>query len=210
MHSTNNLKDNYLGSGTEIKILIRNHANLKFEILEFCDTREILSVREKEIVNMTLLSNNLCLNRQIGGGYKVGVFKHSSESKKKMSLTHTGKKMSIEAKLRMSIAKTGQILSEEHKNKISLANKNKNPWSKMSNETKNRLKTDIGNLNKLKFSKKISVNGQIFNSLNEASEKLKLHVNTIRNWAKSTDIKYINVFYVNQLTETNRENNGTS
>lgn len=70
MHSTSNLKDGYIGSGKHLKSAIKKYGieNFKFEILEYCDTRELLVEREKEIVNEELLKNVFCMNLQLGGG----------------------------------------------------------------------------------------------------------------------------------------------
>jgi hypothetical protein len=69
MHSTNNIKDGYMGSGNKIKSSIRHYGknNHKFEILEFLDSRDLLMAREKEIVNRELLSDPFCLNIMEGG-----------------------------------------------------------------------------------------------------------------------------------------------
>jgi len=70
MYSTENLDDNYLGSGKRLWNSINYHGkeNHIKEILEFCETRIELKKREKEIVNRQLINEKLCLNIQIGGG----------------------------------------------------------------------------------------------------------------------------------------------
>ena len=69
MHSTDNLEDDYMGSGKMIKRSIRKHG-LEFhskEILEFIDNRESLKIREKEIINEIILQDPLCMNLKKGG-----------------------------------------------------------------------------------------------------------------------------------------------
>ena len=66
-------------------------------------------------------------------GYKG--YKHSDESKKKMSESHKGKKMSEEAKKKISEFQKGKHLSEEHKKKVSEAQKGK----KVSEETRKKI-----------------------------------------------------------------------
>jgi group I intron endonuclease len=69
MHSTSNLNDGYIGSGKRLKRSIKKYGieNFKFEILEYCDSRELLAEREKYIVNQEMIDNVLCLNLKIGG-----------------------------------------------------------------------------------------------------------------------------------------------
>lgn len=69
MHSTSNLKDGYIGSGKHLKRAIKKYGieNFKIEILEYCDTRELLVEREKCIVNSSLISEPLCMNLRTGG-----------------------------------------------------------------------------------------------------------------------------------------------
>jgi len=69
MHSTDNLDDGYLGSGKRLWNSISYHGkeNHKIEILEFCENRETLKLREKEIVNTDLLTEKLCMNLKLGG-----------------------------------------------------------------------------------------------------------------------------------------------
>ena len=69
MHSTNDLNDGYVGSGTRLKKLIYKHGKEIFnmEILEFLPDRTSLKKREEEIVNSNLLSEEKCLNLKPGG-----------------------------------------------------------------------------------------------------------------------------------------------
>ncbi len=70
MHSTNNLDDGYMGSGKRLRYSIRKHGveNHVKEMLEFFDTRELLTEREKEIVTSDLVNDKSCMNLVLGGG----------------------------------------------------------------------------------------------------------------------------------------------
>lgn len=69
MHSTFNIDDGYLGSGNILKKSINKYGkeNHIREILEYCDNRELLAIREKEIVTAELISESLCMNLVEGG-----------------------------------------------------------------------------------------------------------------------------------------------
>jgi len=69
MHSTDNLNDGYLGSGTRLRRSIRRNGiqNFKIEFLEFFDNRTDLANREKELVNEELLKDPMCINLKPGG-----------------------------------------------------------------------------------------------------------------------------------------------
>lgn len=69
MHSTDNLDDGYIGSGKRLWNSINYHGkeNHVCEILEYCDNREELKQREREIVNEQLLTEDLCMNLMVGG-----------------------------------------------------------------------------------------------------------------------------------------------
>ena len=69
MHSTNDLNDGYLGSGTRLWRSIKHYGkeNFKVEILEFLLNRESLRAREAELVNEEKLSDPLCMNLTKGG-----------------------------------------------------------------------------------------------------------------------------------------------
>lgn len=69
MHSTDNLEDNYIGSGKRLWLSIRKYGkeNFSIEILEYFPDRNSLKKREIEIVNEELLKNPLCMNLKLGG-----------------------------------------------------------------------------------------------------------------------------------------------
>jgi hypothetical protein len=69
MHSTDNLNDGYIGSGKKLWYYIQKYGreSFKFEILEFLPNRKLLSKREREIVNESLLTDASCLNMTLGG-----------------------------------------------------------------------------------------------------------------------------------------------
>ena len=69
MHSTDNLNDGYIGSGTRLWYSIKKHGreNFSIEILEFLPDREALKKREAELITEELLQDPLCMNLKLGG-----------------------------------------------------------------------------------------------------------------------------------------------
>jgi group I intron endonuclease len=74
MHSTDNLNDGYLGSGTLLRRALNKYGrkNFKLEILEFCLTRDELVAREREVVSLQEIAKKECINLKVGGqgGFK--------------------------------------------------------------------------------------------------------------------------------------------
>jgi hypothetical protein len=70
MHSTDDLEDGYVGSGTRLWHSIKKHGreNFKLEILEFCSDRESLKKREAELITEEMLNDPMCMNLSFGGG----------------------------------------------------------------------------------------------------------------------------------------------
>ena len=69
IHSTNNLDDGYMGSGSRLKYAFNKYGieNFKKEIIKFFDTREELANYEQEIVNKELVNDINCYNISCGG-----------------------------------------------------------------------------------------------------------------------------------------------
>jgi len=171
-HSTDNLKDNYLGSGKPIFLnALKKYGenNFKKEILEFFDTKQEAFNAQKKYINEynTLIPNGY--NISPSGGMKGTGGLHSEESKEKIRKNSIGKNLGKKHSQKQNIEHSkflmGKILSEDHKKKISESNKGK----KHSEETREK----IGKANKGKkrsldvienHSKKISgVNHPFFN-----------------------------------------------
>ena len=141
MHSTDNLEDDYIGSGKILKYSIVKHGreNHRKEILEYCSSRGELKQREKEIVNEELLTDPLNINLKYGGEggsnglsldtrNKISVANKgkghriwTNESRQKLSRYRTGKGHATEAKTKISRANMGRIPSVETREKMSTA-----------------------------------------------------------------------------------------
>jgi hypothetical protein len=69
MRSTDDINDSYMGSGKILRYSIRKHGidNHTKEILEYCNSREELVLRETEIVTKELISDGKCMNLKEGG-----------------------------------------------------------------------------------------------------------------------------------------------
>lgn len=151
MHSTDNLEDNYLGSGkilgySRCKYGDENHVR---EILEYASDRKSLALREKEIVNEDLLKDPLNINLKYGGdggthgreseiwarsGYKDKIIPLISAGNKKRWEDSNYRKKVLEGTARSWLNPTAKMLnrkppflgkhcSDEHKKKISESNK---------------------------------------------------------------------------------------
>jgi len=69
MHSTSNLDDDYIGSGKRLWYSINKHGreNHEREILEMLPDRSSLKARERELVNESLIQDEMCMNLMKGG-----------------------------------------------------------------------------------------------------------------------------------------------
>jgi hypothetical protein len=83
MHSTDDITDGYVGSGTRLWHSIKKHgrSNFKIEILEFCSDRESLKLREAEIITEDMIKDPMCMNLRTGG---EGGYLFTEEVKEKM------------------------------------------------------------------------------------------------------------------------------
>lgn len=147
-HQTNDLNDDYMGSGKRLASAIKKHGidNFEKEILFDFDNEEEMNAKESELVTEDFVKKdtnyNLCPGGQGGWGYinsqglnlRTGMI-HSQESREKMGhLGNTfrkGIKTSDETKKKLSVVMSeklkGKPKSSEHRKKISQSLKsNKN------------------------------------------------------------------------------------
>lgn len=117
MHSTNNLDDGYMGSGTRLRYSINKYGkeNHTMEILEFFSTREELCKREEEMITITEVTEKNCMNMKIGGQYSSGMLgkKHSIETREKMSIKGKGRIFSDAHKLALKESRKKQTFTDE-------------------------------------------------------------------------------------------------
>lgn len=94
--------------------------NFLFSIWKYCETEEQAFAEEINFIAYLKTKGYKLYNLTAGGEGNSG-WRHSEETKQKMAIVKTGKKVSEETKQKISATKTGIPISEEHKKKISLA-----------------------------------------------------------------------------------------
>lgn len=89
-HSTENLNDGYIGSGKRLKNAIKHYGKNSFvrEILFFCQTKDELFQKEKEIVDSLIVEDENSYNLLEGGS---GLFYLTEEHKQKISSSCKGR-----------------------------------------------------------------------------------------------------------------------
>ena len=116
IHKTDNIYDNYMGSGKLIKCAIKKYGrdNFKKEILFVFDSLLEAQNKEIEIVNINFIMDDNNYNISIGGGLGGADIN---------GLTFHNKKHSDESKNKISKSKLGKsYLTEDGKNKIIINN----------------------------------------------------------------------------------------
>lgn len=214
--SKNNPK--YLGSGKILKRAIKKYGkeNFKKEVLEECNNQIELDNREQYWINLLNTTNqNIGYNISFGGqtGWHKGL-KHSEETKKLFSETRKGKltgnkngmygkKHTEDAKKKMANPQFGdkngmygKKHTEDTKKKMSqiLSGENNPFFGKKHNEDTKKKMSELAKKRKTNpNSKKVSVNGLVFNSASEAARSLGLSISTISYRCRK---KILNCFWV--------------
>lgn len=142
-HQTENINDNYFGSGKALKEAIKIYGKDNFtkEILFVFDNEKEMNNKEREIINEELVSSKLTYNIGIGGegGSHFKGKKHSDKTKEKLSLIGKSKKVSIDTKKKISEAGRKRVLSDETKKKIS----DKAKQRMLSDESRNKISNTL-------------------------------------------------------------------
>jgi len=137
-HSTDNLDDKYLGSGSAILNAIKKYGkgNFRREVIAMCDSFESAAIKEREIVTDDIVNDRYSYNAKTGGiggrmieetvkkiASKLRGQKRTKEQRKTLSLAHLGKPIPIEvvekraATLRARYA-NGEISRERTKERV--------------------------------------------------------------------------------------------
>ena len=131
IHSTNNLDDGYFGSGTILLKSIKKHGkeSHSMEIMEFLPDRDLLELREYEVVNEELLKNPLCMNIKRGGEGGGPTWDRLSEQSRANQMAALQKRNSLPLsdshKKNIGNSNRGKVRTKETCEKISLGSKNR-------------------------------------------------------------------------------------
>lgn len=165
VHGTNNLIDNYIGSGKLLKRAIKKYGRkwFKRKILFIFDDIEEAYEKEREIVNEALIMRSDVYNIH-GGGMGGRVI--SEETRKKQSLAKLGNKLTVETRKKQSLAKIGKKKSEKtrelmrkpksptHRKNMSMSQKGiKNPNKKWTPSQRKKIIDKISGENAYWFGK---------------------------------------------------------
>jgi len=124
-HETNDIDDDYLGSGLLLRRAINHYGSeyFKKEILHLCKTRSDMEDKERELVNEGLINDNMTYNIALGGqGGNLG----SLVNKKiglAMSAINSGKSKSIKHKKLIGSGNKDKVRSDDFKNNLSVQTK---------------------------------------------------------------------------------------
>jgi len=177
IHSTNNLNDSYLGSGTALKDAIKKYGRENFDrlILSIFSSSEEMAKMESLFVTEDLIKDPMSYNMKLGGIYGC---LHSEETKKKLSVIGKGKSRSQETREKMSKSR------KNSKNIITPKNKqwHHDPFTKLSymlfhtDEKINQLNLLVGRGEKLIRNKPSALKGK-----KQTPENVKKRLDAIKN-----------------------------
>jgi hypothetical protein len=156
IHSTNNLDDNYMGSGKALIAAIEKYGSIYFEkqILSIHETRDDALYEESILVTEDLVKNNDCYNLRTGGS---SGFKYSDEWRVMVSTrakaNHTRTINSEGAAIKRNEANrrraaAGEYSTPERREKI------RQSILKQKEEISNRVKKDWENLEHVEMRKR--------------------------------------------------------
>jgi hypothetical protein len=127
-HSTENINDNYLGSGIALLKAISKYGRDKFVkqiLFQYTDEAAAYATEHKLIIEADMVNDPQSYNLCYGGlGFWQGST-HTIETRKKISEGNKGKVRSDTAKIKYSTAKRGIPKSADHKQKLSDINTGK-------------------------------------------------------------------------------------
>lgn len=147
-HSTTNLNDGYIGSGSLLKLAIKKYGIENFEVQsrEFFDTDELAYSAEAMIVTEDFIQANNNYNIVTGGlGQRTG-YRHTQERIDKIRINSTGKTHSEETKTIIRAKATGRSHSNKTKDVLRVKNigktHSKETKQKMSNSRTGKILTE--------------------------------------------------------------------
>ena len=188
-HQTNNLEDNYFGSGKHLNRAIKKYGkeNFKKEILFIFSSEEEMNQKEAELVTEDFCAREDTYNIGLGGegGPHFKGRKHSLETKEKIKNSSIGKIHTEQTLLKIAKKATGRKVSDLTKQKLSEASKKYYSNNILSKNTKIKISESLkGNKNTLG---KFWITDGKFNKLISSHEEIPLNfvrgmtINKIKN-----------------------------
>lgn len=176
---------------------IRKHSpeNFDWEILHTCNNINDLNKLEIYYIKLYDTFNN-GYNLTEGGDGGILGFKHSEESKLKMSKSHEGYRWSERSKQKTAATHKGKKLTKEHCLNIALSKMgSKNPFfeKKHSEESKNSISETLKGKyvgKKHSHPRPIVINNTYYDTIIEASNSLEIPASTIRYRLKVSSAGY--------------------
>ena len=188
-HKTKDLNDKYMGSGTLLKKAKQKYGiqNFSKEILAITETQENADILERVFIALYRADGkaeyNICAGGNIPPTLQDFDLEKQIEIKKKLSKSHKEAMNRPEVIEKCKLSHLGKRISDEQKRKLSESGKGKNTWSKgkhLSEETKRKIKENNGKSKKV-YCVELNL---IFNSIRQASSKLKLDSGSITRCCK--------------------------
>jgi len=114
-HQTEDLNDDYMGSGKGIRRAIKKYGieNFTKKILFYCTDWKTMNRVEEVIVDDEFVRRKDTYNMKTGGS--CGIYHHTEETKQKMSQSRLGHETSDKTRKKLSEAHKGKRHSEEHR-----------------------------------------------------------------------------------------------
>lgn len=156
-HKTANKNDNYMGSGKLIKRAVAKYGidNFKKEILYVCETEKEMYQYERKLVTENYVIDDATYNLKIGG--EGGFYRHSEETKSKMSIQNLaelnnmyGKKHTSETKQKISHNRIINGVAKGENNPMYGTNRigETNPFYGYKHTTETKHKMKMSNISK--------------------------------------------------------------
>ena len=138
-HQTENINDNYFGSGLALRNAIKKYGKEHFlkEVLFVFDTEAEMNQKERELITEEFVNRSDTYNLGIGGegGPHFKGKTHTAESIAKRTKSREGFKLSEESRQKISDANRRRVISDETRQKLA----EKARQRKQTDETKKKL-----------------------------------------------------------------------
>ncbi len=203
LHCTAHRLKNQSYKNNKIKNCLLKGVKIKIETLYESECEQSCLEMEMFLIEMygrkDIKTGILCNHTNGGEGVSGRIFKHTQESKNKLSIAHTGLKLpprTEESKRKQSLAQTGIKFTEKRKLQMSLTQKN--VIASYSYERKNEInkKISLSTKGKPKSDHKDAIehiHNQKLSGLNQKEYCLKnnISINTFNTWKRNKFIKAV-------------------